>query len=278
MSSFRPNWNSSYDRYSGIFPPAIKWLLISNVAMFVLPRVFFTNLDLFHRFFGLVPVMIWDRFFLWQLVTYMFLHGGFWHILMNMFILWMFGAELERTWGSKEFTKFYFIAGIGAGLVNVLFAAFRPSMGYIPIIGASGAIYGILVAYAVLFPERYVYVYFMIPVKVKYLVIFLVALEFFSTYQADGVAHFAHLGGALVGFLYLKYEWRWKINRWSPSNLIRKVKAEAMAKKHAEGMRLMDDVDAILDKINQVGYDNLTRKEKKILEKASDKLSKHGQE
>ena len=278
MNNFRPYGGSYFDRYSGMFPPAIKWLLLANVTMFIAPRVLFSDLDIFHRLFGLVPVMIWDKFYLWQLVTYMFLHGGLLHIIMNMFILWMFGSELERTWGSREFAKFYFIAGIGAGVLNVLFAAFRPATAFIPIIGASGAIYGILVAYAILFPERYVYVYFMIPVKVKYLVIFLVALEFFSTYQTDGVAHFAHLGGALVGFLYLKYELRWRLNRWSPANLIRKAKAEAMAKKREEGMRLMDEVDSILDKINKVGYDNLTRREKKVLEKASDKLSKHGQE
>lgn len=277
MNNNRPFRTGYYDAGSGLFPPAIKWLLIINVAMFFLPRIIFTNLDFFHRFFGLVPHIIWTKFYLWQLVTYMFLHGGFWHILMNMFILWMFGSELERTWGSREFIKFYFIAGIGAGIINVLFAALRPATAFIPIIGASGAIYGILVAYAVLFPERYVYVYFMIPVKVKYMVMFLVAVEFFSTYQSDGVAHFAHLGGALVGFLYLKYEWRWRLRRWSPSGLIQKIKAEQLAKKREEGARIMEEVDQILDKINQVGYDNLTRREKKILEKASDKLSKPGQ-
>jgi membrane associated rhomboid family serine protease len=277
MTGYRPQGSGFFDRYSGMFPPAIKWLLITNAAMFVLPRVLFSDLDIFHHYFGLVPALVWSKFYIWQLVTYMFLHGSFWHILMNMFILWMFGSELERNWGSKEFTKFYFIAGIGAGIVNVLFSALRPSTGFIPIIGASGAIYGILVAYAMLFPERYVYVYFMIPVKVKYLVIFLVALEFFSTYQSDGVAHFAHLGGALVGFLYLRYEVRWKLRRWSLADLYNRVKAEALAKKREEGMKLMDEVDAILDKINQVGYDNLTKREKKILEKASDKLSKHGQ-
>ena len=185
MSSFRPQ-GGYFDRYSGIFPPTIKWLLIANAAMFLLPRIILTNLEPFHHFLGLVPAMVWGKGFIWQLVTYMFLHGSFWHIIMNMLILWMFGAELERTWGSREFAKFYFIAGIGAGIINVIFAALRPSMAFVPIIGASGAIYGLLVAYAMLFPERYVYVYFLIPVKVKYLVIFLVALEFFSTYQPDG--------------------------------------------------------------------------------------------
>jgi membrane associated rhomboid family serine protease len=277
MTGWRPQ-SGYFDRYSGMFPPAIKWLLIVNAGMFILPRILFPNyLDEFHRYLGLVPALVWSKFFVWQLVTYMFLHGGFWHILMNMFILWMFGAELERTWGTKEFTKFYFIAGIGAGLINVLFAAMRPSTGFIPVIGASGAIYGILVAYAMLFPERYVYVYFLIPVKVKYMVMFLVAVEFFSTPQSNGVAHFAHLGGALVGFLYLRYELRWKLRRWSPGEMYRKLRAEALARKREEGLKLMDEVDSILDKINQIGYDNLTKKEKKILEKASDKLSKHGQ-
>jgi membrane associated rhomboid family serine protease len=277
MNSFTPR-SGYFDRYSGLFPPTIKWLLIANAAMYFVPQmVFVNNLDSFHRIFGLVPALVWGKGFIWQLVTYMFLHGSFWHIVMNMFILWMFGAELERTWGSREFTKFYFIAGIGAGIINVIFALLRPAMANVPIIGASGAIYGLLVAYAMLFPERYVYVYFLIPVKVKYLVIFLVGLEFFSTYQPDGVAHFAHLGGALVGFLYLKYDFRWRLARWSPLEYFHKLKAEALAKKRQQGLNLMDEVDAILDKINQVGYDNLTRKEKKILEKASDRLSNHEQ-
>jgi membrane associated rhomboid family serine protease len=275
MRGFRP-YGGGYSPSSEMFPPVIKWLLIANTAMFLLPRIIFANLDFIYSYLGLVPARIWSDFYLWQLVTYMFLHGSMWHILMNMFILWMFGSELERTWGSREFTNFYFAAGIGAGIINVAFAALRPEMSMIPIIGASGAIYGILVAYAMLFPDRYVYVYFLFPVKVKYLVIFLVAVEFFSTYQADGVAHFAHLGGALVGFLYLRYSWRWKLQKWSPAEFLRRLKTRAMTGKKAAGTQMMDEVDAILDKINKVGYDNLTRKEKKILEKASDRLSRHG--
>ncbi|OGC94715.1 MAG: hypothetical protein A2W25_16000 [candidate division Zixibacteria bacterium RBG_16_53_22] len=271
------SYGGGYSPQSELFPPVIKWLLIANAAMFLLPRIIFANLDFIYSHLGLVPARIWGDFYLWQLVTYMFLHGSMWHILMNMFILWMFGSELERTWGSREFTKFYFAAGIGAGIINVIFAALRPEMSLIPIIGASGAIYGILVAYAMLFPDRYVYVYFLFPVKVKYLVIFLVAIEFFSTYQADGVAHFAHLGGALVGFLYLRYSWKWKLQKWPLAGFLQRLKTRAANKKRGEGSQIMDEVDAILDKINRVGYDNLTRKEKKILEKASDRLSKHGQ-
>ena len=147
--------------------------------------------------------------------------------------------------------------------------------GHIPIIGASGAIYGVLVAYAMLFPERLVYVYFLIPVKVKYLVIFLVVIEFMSTYRADGVAHFAHLGGALFGFLYLRYNLRWKLRKWSLSELVQRLREDRENRKREEGDKLMQDVDAILDKINKVGYENLTRREKKILDKASDKTVGH---
>lgn len=272
MSYYRP-FSSSYRDRSGLFPPAVKWLIILNVAFFLGPRVLFFNLYTFHQIFGLVPARLFGNLFIWQPVTYMFLHGGTWHILINMFILWMFGSELERTWGTREFLKFYFIAGIGAGLVNVVFSIFSPETWHIPIIGASGAIYGVLVAYAMLFPNRLVYVYFLIPVKVKYLVIFLVAIEFLSTYRADGVAHFAHLGGALFGFLYLRYNMRWRLKKWSVSEFVQRLREERMARKREEGDKLMDEVDAILDKINKVGYENLTRREKKILEKASDKLS-----
>ena len=275
MNYHRP-FSHGLGRQSGVFPPVIKWLLIINVAAFLGPRVLYFNLDVLYRTFGLVPAYVFGKFYVWQPVTYMFLHGGTWHILMNMFILWMFGSELERTWGSKEFLKFYFAAGIGAGIINFVFGVFNPATNLTPIIGASGAIYGILVAYAMLFPERYVYIYFLIPVKVKYLVIFLVAIEFLSTYRADGIAHFAHLGGALVGFLYLKFDWRWKLKKWSPGEVIRRVKIAQSAKKLQEETRMMEEVDAVLDKINQVGYENLTRREKKILEKASDKLSEHG--
>lgn len=272
MNYYRPFSSGYRGRYS-LFPPAIKWLLIINVIFYLVPRIFYLNLNTFYYILGLVPERLINGLYLWQLVTYLFVHGGFWHIFFNMFVLWMFGSELERTWGSKEFLKFYFIAGIGAGLFNVLFSLLSPSAWQTPVIGASGAIYGVLVAYAMLFPERLVYIWFLIPVKVKYLVIFLVAIEFLSTYRPDGVAHFAHLGGALIGFLYLRYNMRWRLKKWSMTDLIQRLREERMNRKREEGDKLMEEVDSILDKINKVGYENLTRREKKILEKASNKLS-----
>ena len=262
-------YGSGWQSGGGMFPPVIKILLISNAAVFLL--TYFASAYV-TPYLGLVPKAIWSRFTLWQLFTYMFLHGGFFHILFNMFVLWMFGSDLERTWGSREFLKYYLICGVGAGIFNVIFEP----MSTTPIIGASGAIYGVLVAFALLFPNRTILLYFMIPMKVKYLVIFLVVVEFFASMSASGggVAHLAHLGGAVVGFAYIKGILQGRSIKWKISSYFHRQRLEKMAKKREQEEHLMEEVDRILDKINQVGYDNLTRKEKKILEEASDKLSK----
>ena len=269
MNYYRSNFRPSFNFRGGLIPPVIKGLLITNVAIFLFS---YFNASFIDRYFGLVPKAVWSQYMLWQPVTYMFLHGSFLHILFNMFVLWMFGSDLERTWGSKEFLKFYFICGIGAGLFNV---AFQPNS-MIPIIGASGAIYGLLVAFAMVYPNRMVYVYFLFPIKVKYLVIFLVAIEFFLSMSSvsSGVAHLAHLGGAVVGFIYLKSDWRIRSLKYRITSYFNRQKIEKMTRQREKESELMAEVDRILDKINQVGYDNLTRKEKKTLEDASDKLSK----
>jgi len=199
----------------------VKYLVISNAVIFIwMALAGLAGGNEIVRIFGLTPALVTTKLYLWQLITYLFLHGGFFHILFNMFALWMFGAELENRWGSKQFLKYYFITGIGAGVISILAEPFA----VIPTIGASGAVYGILMAYGMMFPNRYIYVYFLFPVKVKYLVAFLAILAFMATLGSPGstVAHIAHLGGMLVGFLYLKgwlsfslvkkkyHEWRMK--------------------------------------------------------------------
>src|SRR3990172_10918825 len=148
----------------GSVTPAIKFLLIANVAVFVLQT--FTDYRMI-RLFGLVPDLVLHNFYVWQVFTYQFLHGGLFHILFNMLALWMFGGELERLWGSSSFLKYYFLCGVGAGICTVIFLPNSLS----PTIGASGAIYGILMAYALLFPDRTVYIYFLFPLKVKHFVL-----------------------------------------------------------------------------------------------------------
>ena len=154
--------------------------------------------------FGLVPLLVIKKLFLWQPFTYLFLHGDIFHILFNMLVLWMFGSELERIWGSKFFLRYYLISGVGAGFLSVLVNM----SGVTPTIGASGAIYGLLLAYGIWFPTRVVYLMFIIPVQMKYFVVFLGAIAFYSSLFSPGdqVAHIAHLGGMIFGYIYLK---RW---------------------------------------------------------------------
>jgi len=150
------------------------------------------------RLFGLVPPLITHKLYLWQFVTYMFLHGNFWHLFFNMFALYIFGHELVKVWGNARFLAYYFFTGIGAGLCAYLFTN-------VPTIGASGAIYGLLLAYGVYFPDQILLLYFFIPIKAKYLVIIFGFIELLSSIggYTDGIAHTAHLGGMLFGAIYL---------------------------------------------------------------------------
>lgn len=189
------------------FPPGVRWLLISNTAIFVL--YFFargTAVGDYFKWFPLVPAAVVQLFFVWQLVTYMFLHGGFWHILWNMLALWMFGVDLERMWGTRRFLQFYFVCGVGAGVCVVLGNYLLPfGQPNIPTIGSSGAIYGILLAYAILFPDRVILFSFLIPIKVKYFVMIIGAIAFMNTFKpSTGVSDVAHLGGMIFAYFFLK--------------------------------------------------------------------------
>jgi len=259
----------------GQLTPAVKNILFANGIIFLM-SVLNRQLGYFiSTTFALHAYDVLYQFKIWQLVTYMFLHGGFWHIFFNMFVFWMFGTELEMEWGTKQFVKYYFICGIGAGIINILLTSSDPS--YPGTIGASGAIYGVMVAYAVRYPNRLVYIYFLFPVKVKYLVGFLALISFFSTWnaQSDGIAHAAHLGGMLVGYVYLKY--------WDHFYKI-KAKFQHTAKStHRKSSSGSDEkveyyrkkIDELLDKINRVGYLNLTDEEKELLEEGSKYLREH---
>jgi membrane associated rhomboid family serine protease len=253
----------------------VKILLIANGVMFVLQLLIGFKMT---TALGLTPSYVWEKLAFYQLVTYMFLHGGFFHILINMFILWMFGPEIEFSWGTKAFFRYYFLTGIAGGIFTLLFQPNSP----IPTIGASGAIYGILVAYAVMFPNRLIYLYFLIPVKVKYAVIVFVGLEFLASLSStqSGIGHLAHLGGAVVGFIYLKLDWRLKsfgkrvsLGR-SIRNLRYKRQSTKMEKNRKKAEEIMKRVDEILDKINEVGIENISEEERQFLGDASEMLSK----
>ena len=217
----------TYSFGPGPWTPAIKAIIIANIAVFVVtlvaPAVRLT--------FGLEPANIFHQLAVWQPITYMFLHAGVSHILFNMLALWMFGVELERMWGSRFFTQYYFVCGVGAALTTVLLSFIPGSFGqqlyYSLTVGASGAIYGVLLAYALYFPNRPIYLYMLFPIPAKVFVMIMggIALLLSVSEPGGGVAYTTHLGGLVAGYLYLKggrvhllseikYRYlKWRINR-----------------------------------------------------------------
>jgi len=194
----------TYYRYRFSFgyglTPIIKKMMIIMGAVFLLQMVVSSRINLY---LGLVPILVWKKYFLWQLATYIFLHGGFSHILFNLLALWMFGGELENYWGSRKFLGYFFFCGIGAGICTVVFSPYQ----FIPVIGASGAIYGILLAYGWLFPNRPIYIYFLFPIPAKFMVIIYGLIELFASMEGTGggIAHLTHLGGLLFGLFYMAF-------------------------------------------------------------------------
>jgi membrane associated rhomboid family serine protease len=187
--------------------PAVKWLIITCVAVWVLQHAErFAGLSGFSDIFALRPADVL-RGYVWQLATYIFLHDAFspLHILFNMLGLWMFGSELERHWGSRRFLRFFFVCGIGAGVLMVLLSPLTDHGMTDRTIGASGSVYGVLLAFGVLFPDVIIY-WIIFPIKAKWLVLILGGIAFYSSIAATGssIAHVAHLGGMLCGFIYLK--------------------------------------------------------------------------
>ncbi|NUN08894.1 MAG: rhomboid family intramembrane serine protease [Ignavibacteriaceae bacterium] len=287
------------------FPPVIKNLLIINGAVFFL-TVMMENIvvggvpagDILMRWFALMP--FGSGFFqVWQIITYQFLHGGFGHIFFNMFTLWMFGVELEQIWGSKKFLSYYLLCGVGGGVAHLGLSEFLTGS-VPPVIGASGAIFGIMIAFALMFPDRYIFLYFLIPVKTKYFIGFMIVLNLLAIDdRGSGVAHLAHIGGALTGLLFIILDKKTSFgmkdyfgslrhrrrdefsrsssysannsgysSRYDDDERVEDVKYEDIG----EEPITQEDIDRILDKISQSGYKNLTDKEKKILFEASKRM------
>ena len=216
MSSYRPQYSPQIG-LGGRITPGVKALLIANVSVFALQVLAqqIARTDDVEQIFGLLPNMVLHNLQLWRLVTYMFLHSTSWlsHLLLNMLMLWMFGTEVERVWGTREFVKYYFLCGIGAAVTTCL--VFRDSN----TIGASGAIFGVMLAYGLMYPNRQIFFWFIFPMRAISFVLLCTGIELFSLLGLpDNVAHFAHLGGMLFGYLYLKRAWRlkevWNELRW----------------------------------------------------------------
>ena len=295
-------------------PTVTRNLLIINVPVFIFTLVIPSATS----YLGLHFVLA-DNFRIWQLLTYMFVHGGFTHIFFNMFALWMFGRVMENVWGPRKFLYYYLVCGIGAGIMQELaqlgtyyfeglYAYDHVNTGtaiittgeYLNLwntVGASGAVYGILLAFGMTFPNERIFIFpIPVPIKAKWFVIGYAALELFSSISSsmDGIAHLAHLGGMLFGLLLILYwrrhpgsDARFSRNRGQeffnnmkrnfeqrkkpnqPQTPPHQTPREADMEYNARKKQRQAEVDAILDKIRKSGYDSLTKEEKKRLFEAS---------
>ena len=265
----------SFGSFGYSLTPWVKRLLIANTVIFVLTLLI--GREFAFDWFAFQPSKILTR--PWGAFTYMFLHGGFWHLFVNMLVLFFFGPPLESRWGSREFIKYYLICGLGGVALSFLF---MPNA----IVGASAAVYGVMLAFAMAWPEAPIYIWGIFPVKAKWLVGFLFVVSLFSAFggAGGGIAHFAHLGGLATGFIYLKADWRTS-DRLERLKKVAKVRRFAIVPRDDEGEEkegagggwssedeeLLDEVDRILDKISDEGMGSLTEEELRTLDEVSRK-------
>ena len=289
------NYNDSYYKPGFGVTIGSKWtrvimiLIIVNVTVFIIQLLFSTissqwgvptmgmspetdgvvhhvklGPDRFTTLFWLYQPLAIGKLWLWQFVTYMFLHSVSdpWHIIFNMLVLWMFGSEVERAMGTRRFLTMYFTAGIFAGIFGCLFTPNNP------ILGASGAIFAVEIAFAMFYPNATI-IFFVFPIKAKYLVMIFAGITVFNCLMPTGgnVAHFAHLGGLLYGFLFIRYEPRF-------TNFIISRQNQQKENEYRKEEEVRKVVDALLDKVNRTGMKSLTRRERSYLKNASKRYRK----
>ena len=246
-------------------------LLIINTVVFLLVEISGMQFELFYSNFGLVPVKVWSSFMIWQPITYLNPSHPSVFNFSNMFVLWMFGEDLENQWGFIPFLKYYFACGIGAGIVTSIFGWGS----YTPVIGASGAIYGLLLAYGLTYPNRLVYLYGIFPIKVKFMVIGMGVIAFFASMTSENstVSHITHIAGMVVGLIYLQSKLNFKnLKLWLIDRKINSLNVK-ITKRENSDHQLRKKVDKILEKLNTEGWDGLTNDEQKVLHAASKRYS-----
>lgn len=268
---------STYGTFGYRLTPWVKRLIIANTLVFVLIWSRAIPLTWAVDYLGFnVSQALREP---WTIITYMFVHAGFLHVFLNMLMLFFFGPPLEERWGGKEFIKYYAICGVGGALFTLVFGGGT-------IVGASAAVYGVMLAYALNWPDTLIWIYAIFPIKAKYLVLILGAVSFFSAFSgaSDGIAHFAHLGGLVVGYAYLKQGWRAEAWLGSVKKRVRRRKlsvvsggADGLGDRGERGRsgradeetQIQEAIDALLDKIKAHGLDSLTPEERRFLDEVS---------
>jgi membrane associated rhomboid family serine protease len=257
--------------------PWVQRLLIANFAVFIVVNLAMPQLLLWLAF---TPRLVLVQ--PWTLATYMFAHGSFWHLFFNMIALFFFGPALEQRWGSTEFIKFYVFCGLGGAAFSFLFAFYNP------VIGASAAVYGIMLAFAMNWPNMPIYIWGILPVPAKYLVGVLVVITLWSAVAGPGgpVAHFAHLGGFIFALIYMKFitgaggpfsGLRQRLARRRLSVVHDREQPPSpppttrRTERRQADPRLLDEIDRLLDKISTEGMSSLTPEERRLLDEVSRK-------
>lgn len=266
-----------FKRQGNQLDSVVTRLIIANAIMFILTMLPVGGQIM--AYLALTPRLVVTRGYVWQMLTYMFLHGSLIHLGLNMFIIWMFGRTFEQLWGSNRFLRFYFACGLGGAVFSFLFAYNTP------VIGASAASYGLLLAYAIMFPNQRLLVGFMIPVKARTVAIVLASVSLVMGIRGGGnIAHFAHLGGMAAGLIMLRGEYQFRRVRNFARSRISKIPikvsfdGDKQAPPPSSGGKEsdMDKINSILDKISNKGYENLSETERRILEHYSEHERKDG--
>ena len=258
-------------RFGPSFSGIVKLLVIINSVVFLLQFVFGKMGIPFDYIFSLTSELVIQKFYIHQLITYSFLHGNFMHILFNMLTLWMFGSELEAYWGRKNFLYFFLFCSFFGGLVTLMAHSLGFDQGRV--LGASGGIFGVMVAYALIWPNREVLFMLIFPIKIKYIV-FLIMIPMTIFYQEGNIAHMAHLGGAIGGFtyFYLNRKFRFEFDGiLDLDDYLRRKKFKKYQEEMDSRLSAKDRVDELLEKISKHGYNSLNNKEKQFLNEASTK-------
>ena len=267
-------------------------LLIVNAIVFFIQSLLYRYSAFPTNYYFALSLWGLEHGFVWQLLTYQFMHANLLHLLFNCWAIYVFGRELEESLGQAPFLRLYFASGLIGGLTQALAGLVLGGQFGGPVVGASAAAFGLVAAFALLFPERILLLFFIIPMRAKFLLILCGALALFGIlFPSDNIAHAAHLGGMLTGFLFVKYamhwNWHWPQLRTprpkAPRRLVRvpaekpglwgRVKNSGPEELSPDEF-LSKEVDPILDKISAHGIQSLTERERKILEAARSKMGK----
>jgi len=267
---------SSFQKRGKPLDSVIIRLIIANFVVFLLQQI--PVGVLITDYLALTPRLVLTRGYVWQMLTYMFLHDSLIrHLGLNMFVIWMFGRTLEQVWGGTRFLKFYFACGLGGALFSFLFAYNTP------VIGASAASYGILLAFAIMFPNQRLLLWFVIPVKARTVVIALVVISLVMGIRGTGnIAHFAHLGGMAAALIMMRGEYQFRRFRNFVRDALSRIPVKIRLDRNEQGPAAgsnessAEKIDSILDKISEKGYENLSETERRILERYSEEERTRG--